>query len=157
VPHLTIGYSANLDGKVEMVGLCRALLAAILASGLFEMGAIRVRAVRCAAYAVADLLAENAFADLWLRIGAGRSAADKARAGRRSIRCMRPRCGVYRDRSRRGGHCGGGRCQIRGAGGGYVSPTLFTGAHNQMRIAQEEIFGPVLTAPSASPMRWRQG
>ncbi|ARM92144.1 5-carboxymethyl-2-hydroxymuconate semialdehyde dehydrogenase protein (plasmid) [Rhizobium sp. CIAT894] len=34
-----------------------------------------------------------------------------------------------------------------GPGGGcYVSPTLFTGANNKMRIAQEEIFGPVLTA-----------
>ncbi|MBX4936552.1 5-carboxymethyl-2-hydroxymuconate semialdehyde dehydrogenase [Rhizobium binae] len=34
-----------------------------------------------------------------------------------------------------------------GPGGGcYVSPTLFTGADNGMRIAQEEIFGPVLTA-----------
>lgn len=34
-----------------------------------------------------------------------------------------------------------------GPGGGcYVSPTLFTGATNVMRIAQEEIFGPVLTA-----------
>ena len=30
--------------------------------------------------------------------------------------------------------------------GCYVAPTLFTHAHNQMRIAQEEIFGPVLTA-----------
>ncbi len=30
--------------------------------------------------------------------------------------------------------------------GCYVNPTLFTGAHNAMRIAQEEIFGPVLTA-----------
>lgn len=31
-------------------------------------------------------------------------------------------------------------------GGNYVSPTLFTGAGANMRIAQEEIFGPVLTA-----------
>ncbi|HRF09186.1 MAG TPA: 5-carboxymethyl-2-hydroxymuconate semialdehyde dehydrogenase [Xanthobacteraceae bacterium] len=30
--------------------------------------------------------------------------------------------------------------------GNYVSPTLFTSAQNRMRIAQEEIFGPVLTA-----------
>jgi 5-carboxymethyl-2-hydroxymuconic-semialdehyde dehydrogenase len=30
--------------------------------------------------------------------------------------------------------------------GNYVEPTLFTDANNQMRIAQEEIFGPVLTA-----------
>lgn len=40
----------------------------------------------------------------------------------------------------------GGR-KIDGPGGGcYVAPTLFTGANNRMRIAQEEIFGPVLTA-----------
>jgi 5-carboxymethyl-2-hydroxymuconic-semialdehyde dehydrogenase len=32
--------------------------------------------------------------------------------------------------------------------GCYVSPTLFTNATNDMRIAQEEIFGPVLTAIS---------
>lgn len=31
-------------------------------------------------------------------------------------------------------------------GGCYVEPTLFTNATNDMRIAQEEIFGPVLTA-----------
>ena len=40
----------------------------------------------------------------------------------------------------------GGR-KVDGPGGGcYVAPTLFTGANNRMRIAQEEIFGPVLTA-----------
>ena len=40
-----------------------------------------------------------------------------------------------------------GGSKYAGPGGGcYVSPTLFTGANNQMRIAQEEIFGPVLTA-----------
>ncbi|GEO85661.1 MULTISPECIES: 5-carboxymethyl-2-hydroxymuconate semialdehyde dehydrogenase [Alphaproteobacteria] len=40
-----------------------------------------------------------------------------------------------------------GGAKFDGPGGGcYVSPTLFTGANNKMRIAQEEIFGPVLTA-----------
>ena len=33
-----------------------------------------------------------------------------------------------------------------GDSGYFVRPTLFTNAHNKMRIAQEEIFGPVLTA-----------
>ncbi len=33
-----------------------------------------------------------------------------------------------------------------GAQGWFVRPTLFTGATNDMRIAQEEIFGPVLTS-----------
>ena len=32
------------------------------------------------------------------------------------------------------------------AGGNWVAPILFTGARSHMRIAQEEIFGPVLTA-----------
>ncbi len=40
-----------------------------------------------------------------------------------------------------------GGVKVNGPGGGcYVAPTLFTQAHNKMRIAQEEIFGPVLTA-----------
>jgi 5-carboxymethyl-2-hydroxymuconic-semialdehyde dehydrogenase len=40
-----------------------------------------------------------------------------------------------------------GGAKYEGPGGGcYVSPTLFTNANNKMRIAQEEIFGPVLTA-----------
>ncbi|SDG71678.1 MULTISPECIES: aldehyde dehydrogenase [unclassified Bradyrhizobium] len=31
-----------------------------------------------------------------------------------------------------------------GEGGYFVEPTIFTGVHNRMRIAQEEVFGPVL-------------
>ena len=37
--------------------------------------------------------------------------------------------------------------KFAGPGGGcYVAPTLFTDVRNDMRIAQEEIFGPVLSA-----------
>jgi len=32
------------------------------------------------------------------------------------------------------------------AAGNYVAPTLFTGVNNRMRIAQEEVFGPVMAA-----------
>ena len=40
-----------------------------------------------------------------------------------------------------------GGARFEGAGDGYFfQPTLFTGANQGMRIAQEEIFGPVLTA-----------
>jgi (Z)-2-((N-methylformamido)methylene)-5-hydroxybutyrolactone dehydrogenase len=46
----------------------------------------------------------------------------------------------------------GARCVLGGgpylgpvaAGGRFISPTIFTGVHNQMRIAREEVFGPVL-------------
>jgi 5-carboxymethyl-2-hydroxymuconic-semialdehyde dehydrogenase len=40
----------------------------------------------------------------------------------------------------------GGRPASVGGRGNYVEPTLFVDATNDMRIAQEEIFGPVLTA-----------
>jgi 5-carboxymethyl-2-hydroxymuconic-semialdehyde dehydrogenase len=41
-----------------------------------------------------------------------------------------------------GAHLAAGGARFEGPGGGcYVSPTLFIGANNQMRIAQEEIFG----------------
>ena len=46
MPHCSIEYSANLDGKVDMGGLCNALLQAILSTGLFQIGAVRVRALR---------------------------------------------------------------------------------------------------------------
>ncbi len=46
-----------------------------------------------------------------------------------------------------GARVAAGGAKVDGPGGGcYVAPTLFTGAHNRMRIAQEEIFGPLLTA-----------
>ncbi|WP_417317257.1 5-carboxymethyl-2-hydroxymuconate semialdehyde dehydrogenase [Emcibacter sp.] len=40
----------------------------------------------------------------------------------------------------------GGKAVADLAPGNYVRPTLFSGARNDMRIAQEEIFGPVLAA-----------
>lgn len=42
--------------------------------------------------------------------------------------------------------CGGERPTVEGGEGGYwFQPTIFTGVDNTMRIAQEEIFGPVLS------------
>lgn len=43
-----------------------------------------------------------------------------------------------------------GGVKVEGAEGCYVTPTLFTHVTNDMRIAQEEIFGPVLSAISFS-------
>lgn len=81
MPHFTMEYSANLGGKVDFNGLCRAVHATIMETGLFEPGAVRVRALRAEAYAVADLLPENGFIDMSFRIGTGRSAGEKRRTG----------------------------------------------------------------------------
>ena len=81
MPHLSVEYSANLEGRADIARLCDRLLETALAIGLFEVGAVRVRAIRCDHYAIADRLADNAFVDLNFRVGAGRSDEDKKRAG----------------------------------------------------------------------------
>lgn len=81
MPHLSVEYSANLEGRADIARLCDTLLKTVLATGLFEVGAARVRAIRCDHYAIADRLADNAFVDLNFRIGAGRSHEDRKRAG----------------------------------------------------------------------------
>ncbi|WHO76718.1 5-carboxymethyl-2-hydroxymuconate Delta-isomerase [Rhizobium sp. BT03] len=81
MPHLTIEYSANLEGRADIGALCGTLLKTVLETGLFEIGAVRVRALRANHYAIADQLAENAFVDLNFRIGKGRTAEEKKRTG----------------------------------------------------------------------------
>lgn len=64
-----------------MDDLCRWVHSAILQSGLFELGAVRVRALATEHYAVADMLPENAFIDMIFRVGKGRSVAALKQAG----------------------------------------------------------------------------
>ena len=40
---------------------------------------------------------------------------------------------------------GGPATKEEGGGKYFVKPTIFTGVNNKMRIAQEEVFGPVLS------------
>ena len=49
---------------------------------------------------------------------------------------------VARERARRDS---ASAARAAAQGGNYVQPTVFAGAQNSMRVAQEEIFGPVLT------------
>ena len=81
MPHMSIDFSANLDAAVDMAELCAVVHRAILGTGLFELGAVRVRAFRADVFAVADQRPENGFIDMNFRIGRGRSAAEKKRAG----------------------------------------------------------------------------
>ena len=81
MPHLTVEYSANLEAEGDLPGLCAALHKALMDTGLFELGAVRIRALPCLHYAVADMLPQNAFAALLLRIGTGRSLDDKRIVG----------------------------------------------------------------------------
>lgn len=81
MPHLSVEYSAGLDGMIDADAFCARLHEAAFNTGLFEIGALRVRAYRAAAYAIADLLPGNNFMDMTMRIGAGRSHAEKKQLG----------------------------------------------------------------------------
>jgi 5-carboxymethyl-2-hydroxymuconate isomerase len=81
MPHFNIEYSANLEAELDMTTLCRLVHATLLESGLFELGAVRVRAKSLSHYAITDLLPENAFVDMVLRMGEGRSEEDRKALG----------------------------------------------------------------------------
>lgn len=81
MPHISIEYSANLEKDLEMGELCSRILAAAASTDLFELGAIRVRALRADAYAIADRDARNAFLHIAFAIGKGRSYEQKRLAG----------------------------------------------------------------------------
>lgn len=61
MPHITVEYSANLEAALDIPGLIRAVHEAALATGVFEIGAVRTRASRRDIYAIADQNPDNAF------------------------------------------------------------------------------------------------
>lgn len=81
MPHLTIEYSANVAGEVDLDRFCTVMRDAMLETGLFELGGIRVRAFEARYHAIADGDPRNGFVHMALRIGAGRSVEDRKRAG----------------------------------------------------------------------------
>ena len=81
MPHFTIEYSANLDAAIDMGSFCEEVRRAALATGIFEIGAVRVRAFRCEHYAIADIDPRNSFIDVSARIGSGRDLDTRKKAG----------------------------------------------------------------------------
>jgi 5-carboxymethyl-2-hydroxymuconate isomerase len=81
MPHVSMEYSANLENRVDMTAICKVAKRAMMATGLFELGAVRVRAIRCENYAIADEMMKNAFLAVLVRIGAGRTMDEKTRLG----------------------------------------------------------------------------
>ena len=72
MPHMTIEYSANVENIVDMQKLCELFREAMLETKLFPRAGIRVRAIKCEAYAIADGSGGNYFIDILIRIGQGR-------------------------------------------------------------------------------------
>ena len=81
MPHFTLQYSANLDDTIDIAAACEVVRRAAVETGIFPLGGIRVRAIRCEHYAIADGRADYGFLDMVLRIGEGRDLATRQRAG----------------------------------------------------------------------------
>lgn len=81
MPHFTIEYSANLDSRLDIGAVCEVVRKAAVETGIFPLGGIRVRAIRCEHYAIADARHDYGFLDMVLRIGEGRDLPTRKRAG----------------------------------------------------------------------------
>jgi len=81
MPHFTIEYSANLDARVDMGVVVEVVRRAAVETGIFPLGGIRVRAVRCERFAIADGNRSFGFLDMVLRLGEGRDLATRKKAG----------------------------------------------------------------------------
>ncbi len=81
MPHFTLEYSANLDCRVDMAEVVKIVRKAAVETGIFPLGGIRVRAVCCEHYAIADGRTEFGFLDMVLRLGEGRDLAARKKAG----------------------------------------------------------------------------
>jgi 5-carboxymethyl-2-hydroxymuconate isomerase len=88
VPHFTIEYSANLDGRLDMAEVVEVVRKAAVETGIFPLGGIRVRAIRCEHYAIADGRHDYGFLDMVLRIGEGRDLATRQKAGEHIFRAL---------------------------------------------------------------------
>jgi 5-carboxymethyl-2-hydroxymuconate isomerase len=88
MPHFTIEYSANLDARLDIGAVCEVVRKAAAETGVFPVGGIRVRAVRCEHYAIADGRTDYGFLAMLLRLGEGRDLATRKRAGEHVFRAL---------------------------------------------------------------------
>ena len=88
MPHFTIEYSANLDARVDMSKVVEVVRQAAVETGIFPLGGIRVRAIRCEHYAIADGSTHFGFLDMLLRLGEGRDLATRKKAGEHIFKAL---------------------------------------------------------------------
>jgi 5-carboxymethyl-2-hydroxymuconate isomerase len=88
MPHFTIEYSANLDKRIDMAAVVGLVRKAAIETGIFPLGGIRVRALRCEHYAIADGNPQHGFLAMVLRLGEGRDLAARKKAGEHIFKAL---------------------------------------------------------------------
>jgi 5-carboxymethyl-2-hydroxymuconate isomerase len=81
MPHLTVEYTSNLRPHARIPVLLKALNDCLIAQrGVFPVGGIRSRAIELTDYCIADGAGDYAFVHATLKIGSGRTDAEKKQA-----------------------------------------------------------------------------
>jgi 5-carboxymethyl-2-hydroxymuconate isomerase len=88
MPHFTIEYSANLEGRVDMGKVVEVVRKAAVETGIFPLGGVRVRAISCEHYAIADGNPRFGFLDMVLRLGEGRDLATRKKASEHIFKAL---------------------------------------------------------------------
>jgi acyl-CoA reductase-like NAD-dependent aldehyde dehydrogenase len=147
-----IPFSGELGGKASVVvfddmpddrAVSAALFAAFIAAGQTCVQGARLLVQRSVHDRVLDRLVARARR---IRIGDPTDPATQMGplVSQRQLDTVERYVAIGRAEGARLAH-GGNRLQLEGMAGGFFhEPTIFAGVHNDMRIAQEEIFGPVV-------------
>ena len=80
MPHFQIDYSANLEARLDVAGLCAALRDAAVSTGIFPLAGVRVRAIKVDHVVIADGNPDHGFLDISVRLRGGRTVEAKAQA-----------------------------------------------------------------------------
>jgi 5-carboxymethyl-2-hydroxymuconate isomerase len=88
MPHFSIEYSANIDTRVDIALVVELVRKAAVETGMFPLGGIRVRAVRCEHYAIADGNPQHGFLAMVLRLGEGRDLSARKQAGEHIFKAL---------------------------------------------------------------------
>ncbi len=80
MPHLSFEFSQSLKTRADLTDFARCLRDAMLTTGIFPLGGIRVRGLACDISVIADESADFEFIHMTCSVGTGRSESARIEA-----------------------------------------------------------------------------
>jgi 5-carboxymethyl-2-hydroxymuconate isomerase len=88
MPHLIVEYSSNLEDRFDLDALLDKLHATAVATGMFPLAGIRIRAYAARHYRIADCAPDNAFVHVTAIVGSGRPLDRRQRVSEQLFRAL---------------------------------------------------------------------
>jgi 5-carboxymethyl-2-hydroxymuconate isomerase len=99
VPHLIVEYSANIENEIALSSLLDKLYDTAIASGIFPLGGIRLRAFRADHYRIADRHPDNGYVHITALVGHGRPLDVRERVAKQLFETVTRHLADFYDRS----------------------------------------------------------